>query len=146
MLRLKSLKGIDMAVWETFSALGLGIMVRHVTSEPVKRRLIGSQILKPYYGGSEEFDVDPLEKFPDEAFKKTYVHWLTEPGNQEEQVTYMAYGNESSPGVDSEEVERITPEESATRKKRVREENEESLKPLLEGLVKNRRIHRGIKE
>lgn len=61
-----------------------------LASEPVKRRLIGSQILKPYYGGSEEFDVDPLEKFRDEAFKKTYVHWLTEPGNQEEQVTYMA--------------------------------------------------------
>lgn len=50
MLRLKSFKGIDMAVWETFSALGLGIMVRHVSKCDTKNSF-------HYYAISSKFSV-----------------------------------------------------------------------------------------
>ncbi|KAG6354511.1 hypothetical protein INS49_004528 [Diaporthe citri] len=109
------LKGIDMAIWETFTALGLETMVRPVIdfennvnyydfdddesedSEPsdnklvpAEKRIIGSALSDMYYGGSTEWDDDVLEGFADEVLGNVPVHWLTDPGNEELQVNFIA--------------------------------------------------------
>ncbi|KAL2273528.1 hypothetical protein FJTKL_04434 [Diaporthe vaccinii] len=115
------LKGIDMAIWETFTALGLETMVRPVidfehgcnyydfdddeseNSEPsdnrivpAEKRIIGSALSDIYYGGSTEWDGDILEGFADEVLGTAPVHWLSDPGKEQLQVDFIAYGNEAS--------------------------------------------------
>lgn len=57
---------------------------------PAEKRIIGSELSDIYYGGSTEWDDDVLEGFADEVLGTEPVHWLTEPGNQQLQVNFIA--------------------------------------------------------
>lgn len=57
---------------------------------PAEKRIIGSALSDMYYGGEIESDDDVLEGFADEVLGSAPVHWLTDPGNEELQVNFIA--------------------------------------------------------
>lgn len=57
---------------------------------PAEQRIIGSELSDVYYGGSTEADDDVLEGFADEVMGAKAVQWLTDPGNEELQVNFIA--------------------------------------------------------
>lgn len=60
------------------------------TVVPAEKRIIGSALSDIYYGGSTEWDDDILEGFADEVLGNVPVHWLTDPGNEQLQVNFLA--------------------------------------------------------
>lgn len=60
------------------------------TLVPAEQRIIGFALSDIYYGGSTEHDDDVLEGFADEVMGTKAVQWLTDPGNEELQVNFLA--------------------------------------------------------
>lgn len=110
-----ALKGLDMVVWETFTALGLFAEIRPVAFVGPGRSaaIVGNSF--PLLVSDEEVDdegdegVEEKLKFLQEDWIKEdtdmtnvsfdRITWLTRPSNKELQAVYIAQGDEASTGT-----------------------------------------------
>ncbi|KAF3055167.1 putative 2og-fe oxygenase family protein [Daldinia childiae] len=114
-----TLKGLDMAIWECFQALGCSVYLRPVAQEYSERDQVGfNQREEVWVGGSlrtgETANFLSYDEMSDDAevllkgwsklgdgpiFRYSDIAWLNDPGESEFQFAYLVYGNEASINV-----------------------------------------------
>ncbi|KAI1101258.1 hypothetical protein F4804DRAFT_347774 [Jackrogersella minutella] len=103
-----TLKGLDMAIWECFQALGCGVCLRPVANyrkwEDKHRRYIGATFPASVENGcyelEEEVETYIFDKWTEQAFGEEILYsdvtWLNRPSHKELQMAFTTYGNEAT--------------------------------------------------
>ncbi|KAH8882268.1 hypothetical protein GQ53DRAFT_701013 [Thozetella sp. PMI_491] len=98
-----TLKGIDMAIWQGFQALGCGVCLRPIVDYK-KVPDPGDRIIGKYFPAvcvdgmveDEDHVREVAEGWGVEGIDPADIQWVNDGGNQELQFAYTAYGNEAS--------------------------------------------------